>query len=189
MFEIAFRNHFSHPLNSAPLHYVPKRRRKAPYANLVYIYIYLYILRLRPCRRPLLATGYWLAVWLDGCLGLQFGLGFDVFVEFSVIWRWFSVSWRSLGRLLGTLVDACSPLGVQGDPLEVPGRFVHEFRVSFGASGHQLLMKKLVWNMFFSHMFSEWFIGVFCVGLWSSRATLESEKPGKFMVGSSFFKV
>ena len=57
------------------------------------------------------------------------------------------------------------------------------------ASGHQLLIKKLVWNMFFPHMLSEWFMGVVCVGLWSSRATLESEKPCNFMVESSFFKV
>ena len=57
------------------------------------------------------------------------------------------------------------------------------------ASGHQLLIKKVVWNMFFPHMLSEWFIGVFCVGSWSSRATMESEKPGEFMVVSSFFKV
>ena len=30
-------------LGCTPLHYVPKRRRKAPYANLIYIYIYIYI--------------------------------------------------------------------------------------------------------------------------------------------------
>ena len=52
------------------------------------------------------------------------------------------MSWRSLGRLLGTLVDACSPLGVQGDPLEVPGRVFHEFNISFGGLGTSLFDNK-----------------------------------------------
>ena len=48
----------------------------------------------------------------------------------------------SLGRLLGTLVDVCSPLGVQGDPLNVPGRFCHEFRVSFADLWASIIDKK-----------------------------------------------
>ena len=60
------------------------------------------------------------------------------------------------------------------------------------ASGHQLLMKKMVWNMFFPHMLSEWFMGMICVGSWSSRATLESEKTmqmhGRFVIFQGFTK-
>ena len=52
------------------------------------------------------------------------------------------MSWRSLGRLLGTLVDVWSPLGVQGDPLEVPGQVFHEFRVSFEGLGASFLINK-----------------------------------------------
>ena len=90
-------------------------------------------------------------------------MGFDVFVEFSVIWMWFSVSWRSLGRLLGTLVDACSPLGVQGDPLEVPGRFVHEFRVSFGGLWASIIDKKAgLEHVFSTHAFGMVYRSALC---------------------------
>ena len=66
----------------------------------------------------------------------------------------FLVSWRSLGRLLGTLVDVFSPLGVQGDPLEVPGRFVHEFRVSFGGLWASIIDKKAgLEHVFSTHAF------------------------------------
>ena len=99
------------------------------------------------------------------CLGGPWG-------DFWGPWSTFGRPWASKGIPWRSQVDLFMNLGSH---LE--------------ASGHQLLMKKLVWNMVFPHMLSEWFMGVFCVGLWSSRATLESEKPGKFMVGSSFFKV
>ena len=52
------------------------------------------------------------------------------------------MSWRSLGRLLGTLVDIWSPLGVQGDRLEVPVQVFHEFRVSFGGLWASIIDKK-----------------------------------------------
>ena len=94
---------------------------------------------------------------------LQFGLGFDLFMGFSLIWRWFLVSWRSLGRLLGTLVDVCSPLGVQGNPLEVPGRFVHQFRVSFGGLWASNIDKKGgLEHAFSTHAFGMVYGSVLC---------------------------
>ena len=73
------------------------------------------------------------------------------------------VSWRSLGRLWGTLVDACSPLGVQGDPLEVPSRVVHEFRVSFGGLWASIIDKKTgLEHVFSTHAFGIVYRSVLC---------------------------
>ena len=73
------------------------------------------------------------------------------------------MSWRSLGRLLGTLVDVWSPLGVQGDPLEVPGRFVHEFRVSFGGLWAPIIDQKAsLEHVFSTHAFGMVYGSVLC---------------------------
>ena len=73
------------------------------------------------------------------------------------------MSWRPLGRLLGTLGDIWSPLGVQGDPLEVPGRVFHEFRVSFGGPWASIIDQKGgLEHVFPTHTFGMVYRSVLC---------------------------
>ena len=56
-------------------------------------------------------------------------------------------------------------------------------------SGHRFLTKIMLWTVTFPYMLSEGCLGAFCVGLWSSRETLEPEKQCKTIVLSSKIKV
>ena len=70
----------------------------------------------------------------------------------------------------------------------VLGRSKVDFLMDLGShlegSGHRFLTKIMLWTVTFPYMLSEGCLGAFCVGLWSSRGTLEPEKPCKTIVQS-----
>ena len=73
-------------------------------------------------------------------------------------------------------------MDLQGVPWRSKVDFFNDLGYHLEGLGRRCLTIIVLWTVRFPYMLSEWFLGVVLVGLWVSRATLDREKQGKFIV-------